>query len=68
MVLLWMKEINFDLCLAFYQGLELGFVYGTLTLSSAALGLVLRTRDYNLAPSALVAEVSKIKWGVFDKD
>ena len=49
---------------AFYQGLELGFVYGALTSSSAirlaALGLVLRIRDYNLAPSALKAAVSKI--------
>ena len=34
--------------IAFHQGLELSFVYGALTCSSAslaALGLVLRTRD-----------------------
>ena len=53
--------------LAFYQlGFELSFVYGALTCSSAiqslaALGLVLRTRDFNLSPSALVAAVGKIK-------
>ena len=34
--------------IAFHQGLELGFMYGALTCS--ALGLVLRTRDYNLTP------------------
>ena len=39
-----------------------------VVLFLAALGLVLRTRDYNLAPSALVVAFSKIKWGVFDKD
>ena len=34
----------------------------------AALGLVIRTtHDYNLAPSVLMATVSK-KWGIFDKD
>ena len=33
---------------AFYQGLELSFLYGALTCSSA-IGLVLHTRDYNLA-------------------
>ena len=60
---------DFDLCnvkhchlhLAFYQGLELSFVYGALTGSRAALGHVLCTRDYNLGPSALVAAASKIK-------
>ena len=46
--------------LAFYQGLELGFVYGALTSSLATLGLVLCTHDNNLAPSALLAAVSKI--------
>ena len=30
--------------------------------------LLLRTRDYNLAVSALVAAASKIKLGVFGKD
>ena len=48
-------------CLAFYQGLKLSFVYGALIFSITALGLVLRTRHYNLAPSALVAVVGKIK-------
>ena len=42
--------------LAFYQGLELNFVYGVLTCSSA-----IRTRDYNLAPLAFLAAVGKIK-------
>ena len=47
--------------LAFYQGLELSFAYGALTCSSAiALSLVLQTRDYNLAPSALVVVASKM--------
>ena len=43
--------------------LELSFVYEALTCSSAiaALSLVLRTCDYNLVPSALVAADSKIK-------
>ena len=48
--------------LAFYRGLELSFVYGALSCSSAVLGLMLRNRDYNLAA------VTKIKWGFFDKD
>ena len=39
-----------------------------VVLFLAVLGLKLRTRDYKLAPSALVATVSKIKQGVFDKD
>ena len=47
--------------IAFYKGLELNFVYGALTCSSAALGLLLGTRDYNLMPLALQAAVSKIK-------
>ena len=47
--------------LAFHQGLELSFVNGALTCSSAALGFVLRTFDCNLAPSALVVAFSKIK-------
>ena len=36
---------------AFYQGLELEFVFGAITAveSLASLGLVLRARDYNLA-------------------
>ena len=50
---------------AFYQGLELNFVYGTLTCGSAiilaVLSLLLRACDYNLAPLALMAAVSKIK-------
>ena len=41
--------------LAFHQGLELSSVYGS------PFGLLLRTCDYNLAPPALVAAVSKIK-------
>ena len=32
-----------------------------VVLCLAALGLVLRTRDYKLAPSALMAAVSKLK-------
>ena len=47
---------------AFHQGLELSFVNGALTCISAfPLGLVLRTCDFNLAPSALVVVFSKIK-------
>ena len=58
----------FHTYIAFHQGLELSFVYGALICSLTALDLVLRTHDYNLTPSALVATVSKIKWGVFDQD
>ena len=47
--------------LAFYQGLKLSLVYGALTCCSAALGLVLHTRDYSFVPSALMATVIKIK-------
>ena len=43
---------------AFYQGLVL---YMAPSLAATALGLVLRTRDYKLAPSALVTAASKIK-------
>ena len=60
-----LRTVIYEL-LAFYQGLELSFVYGALTCISASL--VIRTRDYNLAPSALMAAASKIKWGIFDKD
>ena len=39
--------------IAFYQGLELNFVFGALTCSSAIptrlLGLALHVRDYNLS-------------------
>ena len=40
----------------------------SLAVVLAAVGLVLCTRDYNLAPSGLVAAVSEIKSGIFDKD
>ena len=40
----------------------------TVVLFEAALSLMLRTRGYKLAPSALEAALSKIKPGVFDKD
>ena len=66
-----MSVMFYDTChnVAFNQDFELSFVYGALTCSSlAALRLVLCNRDYNLAPSALVAAVSKIKWGVSGKD
>ena len=49
---------------AFYEGLELDFVFGALTHSSgylAPLGLALHARDFKLAPSALVAVVGKKK-------
>ena len=46
---------------AFYEGLELSFVYVALTCSNAVLGLVLLTCDNNLAPSTPVAAFSKIK-------
>ena len=39
--------------------LEIKFVYSALTWSGTALGPVLRIRDYHLAPSALMAAVSK---------
>ena len=38
-----------------------------MALSRAALGLVLRTRDFNLTPSVLVAEASNIKGGVWEE-
>ena len=54
----WPCSIDY---LAFYQGLELSFVYGALTCSSAIPASL-------CSASYLVATASKIKWGVFDED